>query len=179
MGSLKTGLTKKGWNTLSFALPSLSLSSSYNDLGAIMPEVATRLESAITMAKAKSQTPVLLLGHSCGSHMALAWMEKRGSKTINGYIGMGTGFMNTAFEDSAHLRIPIEGMKVPQLDIYGSKDHDAVLATQPERLSHINRAFNSASRQKIIEDGDHQLSGKNDAVLGVVTKWLSSLDFSS
>ena len=175
--ALQDGLPKEGWNTLSLELPNLSTSSSYKDLDAIMPDAAARLESAIAMAKEKSQTPVVLFAHSCGAQIALAWMEVKGADSIDGYIGLGAGIMNASAENANHLRLPLEKIKSPQLDIYGTADNEAVLKTAPERLSYINRAANPASRQKKIEGADHNLTGKGKELTTIVAKWLNELAF--
>ncbi len=175
--TLHKSLPQKGWNTLSFQLPNLSTSSTFKDLEAIMPEAAKNIESSIAMAKEKSDTPVALLAHGCGSQMALAWMEVKGNDSIDAYIGLGSGIMNSDPKDTDHLRIPLEAMKFPQLDIFGSADHAAVLKTAAERLGHINRASNPASRQKIILDADHNMTGKEDVLASVIAKWLDKKAF--
>ena len=142
-----------------------------------MPDAAARIESAISTAKEKSQTPVVLFAHGCGAQVALAWMEVKGNDSINGYIGLGTGRMNTAIEHAGHLRLPLAKMKFPQLDIFGSKDDAAVLKTAPERLSHINRAANPKSRQKVIQGADHNMTGKGAELSTVVEAWLNGLAF--
>ena len=177
--TLHNNLPSAGWNTLSFQLPALKNSSNYQDLAIVMPDVAKGIESNITMAKEKSQTPVVLLAHGCGSHMALAWMEVKGNDAIDAYIGIGTGIMNTSIKDIAHLRKPLENMKFPQLDVFGSADNEAVLKTAPERLGHINRAANPASRQKIIANADHNMTGKTEQLSKTVIKWLNKKAFTT
>jgi hypothetical protein len=175
--TLHKNLPRKGWNTLSFQLPNLSTDSTFKDLEAVMPEVAKSIESSIAMAKEKSDTPIALLGHGCGSQMALAWMEVKGSDSIDAYIGLGTGIMNSDAKDTDHLRIPLEAMQFPQLDIFGSADNEAVLKTAPERLGHINRAANSASRQKMLLDADHNMTGKEEQLSRIIAKWLNKKAF--
>ncbi len=170
-------LPQKGWNTLSFQLPNLSNTSTFKDLEAVMPEATKNIESSIAMAKEKSDTPIILFAHGCGSQMALAWMEAKGNDSIDAYIGLGTGIMNNDPKDTDHLRIPLEAMKFPQLDILGSADHATVLKTAAERLGHINRASNPASRQKIILDADHNMTGKEDILAKVIAKWLDKKAF--
>ena len=175
--TLHKKLPQKGWNTLSFQLPNLSNTSTFKDLDAILPEATKNIESSIATAKEKSDTPIVLLAHGCGSQIALAWMEVKGNDSIDAFIGVGTGIMNGDAKDTDHLRIPIEAMKFPQLDIFGSADHKAILKTAAERLGHINRAANPASRQKIIPDADHNMTGKEDVLAKVVAKWLEKKAF--
>jgi len=174
--ALHKNLPQAGWNTLSFQLPTLSSTSSYQDLNRVMQDAATQIESNIAIAKEKSQTPVVLLAHGCGSHMALAWMEVKGNDKVDAYIGIGTGMMNTSAKD-IHLSMPLEKMKFPQLDIFGSADNEAVLRTAQQRLGHINRAANPASRQKIIADADHNMTGKTEQLSKTITKWLNKKAF--
>ncbi|MCK5917572.1 MAG: DUF3530 family protein [Cocleimonas sp.] len=177
VNALHKNLPQKGWNTLSFQLPNLSSTSTFKDLDSIMPEAAKNIESSLAMAKNKSESPIILLAHGCGSQIALAWMEIKGNSSIDAYIGLGTGIMNGDAKDTDHLRIPLEAMKFPQLDIFGSVDNDAVLKTAAERLGHINRAANPASRQKIILDADHNMTGKEDNLTRVIAKWLEKKAF--
>lgn len=177
--TLHNNLPQTGWNTLSFQLPALSSSSNYQDLNRVMSDAAVAIEAniAIAIAKEKSQTPVVLLAHGCGSHMALAWMEVKGNDKIDAYIGIGTGMMNTSIKDIQHLSKPLEAMKFPQLDVFGSADNDAVLKTAPQRLGHINRAANPASRQKSIADADHNMTGKTELLSKIITTWLNKEAF--
>jgi alpha-beta hydrolase superfamily lysophospholipase len=177
MQALRKSLPKRGWNTRILQLPTLSTSSTYKDLGSVMKDAATQIEKNIAKTKAESQTPVVLLAHSCGSHMALAWMEKRGSDSIDAYIGIGTGIMNTSAEDAKHLSNPMEKMTFPQLDIFGSTDNETVKNTARQRLASLNRAANPASRQKIIINADHNMTGKADVLSNEISKWLNRMAF--
>jgi hypothetical protein len=175
--ALHNNLPQAGWNTLSLELPTLSTASTYKDLGMVMPTVETLIEKSIADTKSKSQLPIVLLAHSCGSQMALTWIEKRGSDSIDAYIGIGTGIMNATLDVSGHVNTPMENMKFPQLDIFGTADNETVKKTSPERLKNINRAANPASRQKMITDADHNMTGKGELVSKVISEWLNRRAF--
>ena len=76
IGPLRVGLSEAGWYTLSLQMPVLEKSAKYYDYIPILPEALPRIDAALTHLKAESISPVVLLAHSCGAHMAMLWMGK-------------------------------------------------------------------------------------------------------
>ena len=80
---LRVGLVEHGWNTLSIQMPVLAKQAKYYDYVEIFPHAIPRIEAAIAHAKERApQGSVVLLAHSCGSHMAHHWMHQRGEQAL-------------------------------------------------------------------------------------------------
>ena len=107
--------------------------------------------------------------------MAMNWIDKVGDDAIDAYVGIGMGA--TDYKQPMHKPFPLDRMKVPLLDVYGSQEYPAVLKMAPQRKTLIDRAGNSQSAQQIIDGADHYFAGHNEALVEAVGSWLDGLRF--
>ena len=91
IGPLRVGLSEAGWHTLSLQMPVLEKSAKYYDYVPILPEVLPRIDAALAHLKAENISPIVLLAHSCGAHMAMLWMEQYADQGIDAFVGIGMG----------------------------------------------------------------------------------------
>ncbi len=70
---------------------------------------------------------------------------------------------------------PLDAMRVPVLDLYGSDEFPAVIGKAPERRAMIEQAGHPASRQLVLPDSDHYFRDRGDALVDAVAAWLDSL----
>ena len=173
IGPLRVGLAEAGWHTLSLQMPVLEKSAKYYDYIPILPEALPRIDAALTHLKAESISPVVLLAHSCGAHMAMLWMEKYADQGIDAFIGIGMGA--TDYKQPMRHPFPFASLKVPVLDLYGGLDYPAVHRLAAERLDLINQGGNALSRQVISADADHNFSNNSEQLIKEVSDWLDSL----
>jgi pimeloyl-ACP methyl ester carboxylesterase len=176
---LRVGLVEHGWNTLSVQMPVLEKQAKYYDYVPVFPKALPRIDQAIAFAREQirqNQLPdkVVLIAHSCGAHMAMAWAEQETFERIDAYIGLGMGA--TDYKQPMLKPFPLERLKVPVLDVYAENDYPAVLKKAPERLAMIKQAGNAKSAQAIVKGSDHYYTDRGDELVEVVADWLSTLD---
>jgi len=173
---LRVGLTETGWDTLSIQLPVLRKRARYFDYVEIFDAANPRIEAAITWVRGKKTTRVVVLAHSCGSHMAQHWIRVRGQPALeqfDAFIGVGMG----ATDYGQPMREPfvLDRIRVPVLDIYAENDFPAVQRMAPERFDALKRAGNRKSAQLMLANSDHYFTDQGGLLLEAVAAWLDTL----
>ena len=175
---LRVGLTESGWNTLSVQMPVLEKQAKYYDYVPLFPQAIPRIEAAIAYARqqlAASEIDgrVVLIAHSCGAHMAMAWADVDSFESIDAYVGVGMGA--TDYKQPMRHQFPLDKIKVPVFDVYAQNDFPAVIKMAPERLALIKKAGNKKSAQAVVEDSDHYYTDRGDVLTEVISDWLQTL----
>ncbi|MBE9568805.1 MAG: DUF3530 family protein [Proteobacteria bacterium] len=170
---LRVGLVESGWNTLSVQMPVLEKQAKYYDYLPLFPEAIPRIEAAIAYAREQLKGKVILIAHSCGAHMAMAWVDTESFELIDAYIGIGMGA--TDYKQPMKRPFPLDKIKVPILDVYAENDYPAVLKMAPERLRLIELAANKKSSQVVVEGAEHYYVDKGDVLTQVIEQWLLTL----
>ena len=173
IGPLRVGLSEAGWHTLSLQMPVLEKSAKYFDYLPVLPEALPRIDAALAHLKAENISPVVLLAHSCGAHMAMLWMEQYADQGIDAFVGIGMGA--TDYQQPMRHPFPFASLKVPVLDLYGELDYPAVHRLAPERLKLINHGGNPLSKQIAAPGADHYFSDNSEQLIKEVSDWLDSL----
>lgn len=172
---LRTALPASGWHTLSLQMPVLGKEAKYNDYVPTFPEAIPRIAAAIAYLRDTGVKHIVLIAHSCGAHMAMHWIARKGDGDINAYVGIGMGA--TDYQQPMREPFPLASMHVPVLDIYGSAEYPQVLKMAPERLDGMNKAGNSQSRQVVVNGADHYFHEHNAELTKAVSAWLNQLQF--
>ena len=170
---LRTGLSSKGWTTLSLQMPVLAKGATYYDYVPLFFNADKRIDAGIALLKQKSISPIVLAAHDCGSHMAMNWLSNKGDSEIAAYVGLGMGAIDAGQEMVQAL--PLDKLKVPVLDIYGEKDTAQVSSLIPARQTLIQKAGNTHSKQMVLPEADHDFTNKGDSLSAVIATWLNSL----
>jgi len=170
---LRTALPADGWASLAIQLPVLGKDAKYYDYVEIFPEALPRIDAALQYLHAQGATRVVIIAHSCGAHMAMRWIAERGDAAIDGFIGIGLGA--TDYRQPMRQPFPLEGMRVPVLDIYGSEDHAGVQRMAPRRLAALRSAGNVHSDQRRVAGADHDFQGAGELLLTEIRAWLAAL----
>jgi len=168
---LRIGLTEHGWNTLSIQMPVLSKGSKFYDYVPVFPEALPRIDAALAYLKAQGNEQVVMLAHSCGVHMAMAWIRANGSDAIDGFVGIGMGA--TDYKQPMPEPFPFARLQVPVLDVYGALDYPAVLHGADGRWKAVQKQGQPASRQIMLQDGDHYMREQDAVLLKTVAGWLN------
>lgn len=171
-GPLRKLLPAHGWSTLSLQMPVLDKGASYYDYVEIMPEAPPRIEAALAWLHETGTKRIILIAHSCGVHMSMAWIRQHGDADIDAYIGIGMGA--TDYRQPMRQPFPFDRIQVPLLNIYGEADYPAVQrqATLLEpMLAQINRRW----AQRRIPGADHYFTGYETELGVVINDWLDSL----
>ena len=173
---VRVTLAEEGWRTLSLQMPVLEKDAKYYDYVPLFDDAHPRIEAAIAYLKAQGIEDIVLFAHSCGVHMAMDWVRHKGDAKISAFIGAGMGA--TDYQQKMAEPFPLDKMKVPVLDIYGSDEFNGVLRMAPERLAAIKKANNPKSSQQVLEGANHYFNtpAQNEALAEAVSVWLDSLD---
>lgn len=170
---LRVGLVEKGWTTLSLQMPVLEKQAKYYDYLPLFPNADKRIDAGINLLKEQGIAPIVLVGHSCGAHMAMHWVESKGDGDIAAYVGLGMGA--TDYQQEMKGPFPLAQMKVPVLDIYGEKEYPQVIKMAPDRLGQMQQAGNAQSKQMVLPGANHYFTDKGSELTAVVANWLNSL----
>lgn len=186
---LRVGLVEAGWNTLSLQMPVLQKQAKYYDYVPLFPEALPRIDAAIAYVHKQHTQPdskghgdsIVLIAHSCGAHMAMAWLEtqlktrstSKQTLPIDAYVGIGMGA--TDYQQPMRHPFPLDRISVPVLDVYAEYDYPAVLKNAASRFAQIRSAGNPQSAQVMVEQADHYYTDRGDALSDVVSHWLNGL----
>ena len=173
---LRVGLTEFGWDTLSVQMPVLEKQAKYFDYVPLFPEASTRIDAAIKFAREQGNKKIVLLAHSCGVHMAMAWVDVQTesvSQKIDAFVGLGMGA--TDYQQSMEKPFPFNKLAIPVLDVFGENDYPAILREAPVRLSSIQAAGNEKSGQRMVIRADHYYKDRGEPLTQVVAEWLQKL----
>jgi len=173
IGPLRVGLAEAGWYTLSLQMPVLEKSAKYFDYLPVLSDAMPRIDAALAHLKDQDISPVVLLAHSCGAHMAMLWMEQHGDSGIDAFVGIGMGA--TDYKQPMRHPFPFASVAIPVLDLYGEEDYPAVHRIAPERLALMNKGGNALSKQVASAGADHYFTDKSDQLTEEVSTWLDSL----
>ena len=172
---VRIGLPESGWHTLSLQMPVLEKEAKYYDYVPLFEESFPRIDAAIKFLKSKNIKNIVMLAHSCGSHMGMAWFDKTGGKDISAYIGIGMGA--TDIKQYMAKPFPLAKLKIPTLDIYGQNDHRAVIKMSSERLEMIRSTGIKDSEQHKVADANHYFTDRGKPLLNLIVNWLNKLKF--
>lgn len=170
---LRTGLAENGWTTLSLQMPVLEKDAKYNDYVPLFAEAGQRIEAGIRHLKQQGISPITIVAHSCGAHMAMQWVRDNGDADIAAYVGLGMGA--TDLGQTMAEPFPLDTMTVPVFDVYGESDFPAVIKMAPGRWEQMKTAGNPASAQRMLPEADHYFTDKGDELVGTVSEWLNGL----
>ena len=171
---LRVGLTDYGWNTLSMQMPVLDKGAKYYDYVPIFDEAIPRIRAAIEYLQTQGNRQIVMIAHSCSVHMSMHYLNQHGAKNLDAYVGIGMGA--TDYKQPMAQPFPLEKLNVPVLDIYGADDYPAVHRLAPGRLSNIEKAGHTLSKQIVVPEADHYFTDRGDELLLAVGDWLSQLD---
>lgn len=175
---LRVGLTETGWNTLSVQMPVLHKEAKYYDYVPLFPLAIPRIEAAIQYAREQLKSnnqpdKVVLIAHSCGAHMAMAFINADSTESIDAYVGLGMGA--TDYGQPMKHPFPLAQLSVPVLDVYAENDYPAVIKMAPNRLRMIKEAGNEKSDQQLVKSSDHYYTDRGDELTEIVSRWLQTL----
>ena len=169
---LREALLENDITSLSIQMPILANEAEDAEYRGLYAEVPARLLAAVDFLKNSGYEKIDIVGHSMGARMATYFLVRESGSDINSavLIGMGnssSGSWPESIEALARLRVPV-------LDLYGSKDLDIVLDTVQDRASFGKKNSSGIYRQIRIEDANHFYQGHEDELKRAVIDWLQS-----
>jgi pimeloyl-ACP methyl ester carboxylesterase len=172
---LRIGLAEKGWHTLSVQMPVLDKNAKYYDYVPIFPYAHERIDAALSFYKQRGVDNVVLIGHGCGAHMSMSYIDKYGDEKISAYVGIGMGA--TDYKQKIVKEFPLDKMLTPVLDVFAENDFPGVIRLSESRQNLMDVAANAKSAQMVIKGADHYYkeNGTAQALTNTIDAWLSGL----
>ena len=170
---LRVGLAERGWNTLSIQLPVLGKEAKYYDFVPIFEYAVPRIRTALDYLREQGNKRIVLIAHSCGAHMAMQYVRELGEAGFDAFVGIGMGA--TDYRQPMLEPFPLERMKKPILDLYGSDDFPAVQRLAGLRQQQMADWAHPNYSQLKLPDADHYFTDRGDQLLEAVGEWLDRL----
>lgn len=168
--SLRIGLPEHGWEILSLQMPVAPTGAATWSYDSLVPEAAPRITAAIEFLKQQEIEKIVLVGHSMGARMGLEAIAANAPKEVIALVAVGVP--TKVEEPEAGVLGALQKIKLPILDIYGSRDLPLVLEGVKERLRAARKAENSGYQQVEIQGADHFFRGVEDDLLARARAWM-------
>ena len=197
---LREGLPDHGWSTLSVQMPVLGRDQPIAKYGPLFDDVAPRLNAAIAFLKTKQAGTIALAGYGLGAAMGAAYLAANQTSGVQTFIAISMGVLNgTGTDPRLDTTKSLEKIKLPVLDIFGSRDFSWVVGTASDRAAAARTAGASAQRQQdlnpykhsstaespfthqsgyisyrqmSVTGADHYFTGLSDTLVRRITGWL-------
>ncbi len=167
---LRTGLTEHGWETLSLQMPLAPLGVASSAYAPLIPEAAPRISAAIEFLKQRKIKKIVIIGHSLGARMGLEALAAGVPKEVIAFVAIGTP--TRADETDIGTLGALKKIKLPLLDIYGSRDLPSVMTGARARELAARQAGNDGYQQVEIAGADHFFQGMEAGLLARVSSWI-------
>ncbi len=170
MEPIRTSFINQSISIFSLQLPVLAKGKSYYDYKEIFNYSDARISSAMNFIQSNK---LIIIAHSCGTHMLASWINKNNIKNISGLVLIGAGAVD---KDQSMLdSLDYNFINVPILNIYGEEDHGSVI----EHSMIFNKIIKSKgvlnSRNVEISNSDHNYLDQSNSLVKIVNSWLKSL----
>lgn len=166
---LRRQLSERGWDSLSIQTP-ISDDPSDPAAGSSLITLSTpRIQAGIDFLNSRQIDETVLIGHGLGAEMALNFATQPGNR-IRALVAIGVTLSAENGENPVFQAIT--GAEMPILDIFGSRDHPAVVDSATLRRGIAIRNGRDQFRQDKVAGADHYFSGMQDELGHRVTAWL-------
>lgn len=164
---LRVELAAQGWHTLSIQLPLLESEAKYEDYVSVYPEVPGRIDAAVDYLAQQGVTNIGIVAHSQGATMACYYLARH-THDVTALVAVGMSAQHS--DPEINSSETLKRIKIPVLDLYGSKDFAAVLQSAEVRAQ--AGAHNPQYEQKVIEGAYHFFDLRQNELLSEVGQWL-------
>ena len=176
ISQLRKSLPQQGWSTLSVQLPVLPPEYAIADYGKTLDEARQRIASALDYLREQQMQPVVIIGYSFGAATAFSYsanLQETPSELL-GVVGI-SAVAQPFMRPPVDLLAEIEGVKIPVLDIYGSRDFPEIVDAAADRRLAARKGENPWYQQIEIEGADHNYSGLGNVLGKRISGWLKRL----
>lgn len=170
---MRLGLPAGGWATLSVQLPLLAPGTERAAFGDSIEAGVERARAAVEYLRGREHTPVVLIGHGLGAIVALrcaTGADACGAAAV-ALVSVPEG---SVLDPPAEVAAWLQALHLPVLDVYGSRDLDAVVRGGPRRTA-AGGAGGAPFRQLIVDGADHEFSGIDDLLVRYLRGWLDQV----
>lgn len=167
---LRVGLAEQGWETLSIQLPLASQNAELTEHRSLFTEALPRIQSAVDFFTAKQNRNLILIGHGLGASMGLTFLAKTPAQEIRAFVAIGLAGGALQNKDP-HLET-ISTLKIPMLDLFGSRDLESVIRNAKLRRSAAKRSGRTGYRQDSVTGAEHYFQGLEDNLKVRIGAWI-------
>ena len=162
-GVMRIKLAELGYSTLSIQLPVLGGGAKIGDYISTYPEAAERYDLAAEWLRSKGFQNVAIVSHSLGATMANQYLMNTKKTHVKAWVFVG---IINGLEEMFRIKIPV-------LDIFGSKDWEITQVGASERLKQISK--NRGSRQIVVPQALHFFEGQEDVLAKEIISFLDEV----
>jgi pimeloyl-ACP methyl ester carboxylesterase len=159
-GILRAKLVERGYTTLAIQLPVLGGGAKIGDYLATYPDAQERFDLAAKFLVAKGYTNIGIVSHSLGAAMANQYLINISKTSVKAWAFVG---IINGLEEMFRIKIPV-------LDVFGSKDWEITQVGAYERKKQIDKV--PGSEQVIVKDALHFFEGREDELAQILTDFM-------
>lgn len=159
-GALRTKLAEQGYTTLSIQLPVLGGGAKIGDYIPTYPDAAERFELAAKFLTDRGYENVAIVSHSLGATMANQYLINADSTPVKAWAFIG---IINGLEEMFRIKIPV-------LDVFGSKDWEITQVGAYERKKQIDKV--AGSEQVVVKDALHFFEQREDDLVRVLVDFM-------
>ncbi|MEO8040546.1 MAG: DUF3530 family protein [Betaproteobacteria bacterium] len=162
-GVLRVKLAEKGYSTLAIQLPVLGGGAKVGDYMITYPEAEERYALAADWLVGKGFKNIAIVSHSLGATMANQYLINAQHTPVKAWAFIS---IINGLEEMFRIKIPV-------LDVFGSKDWEVTQVGAYEREKQIAKIEHS--RQVVVKDAQHFFEGMEDQLATVVISFLDGV----
>jgi pimeloyl-ACP methyl ester carboxylesterase len=162
-GMLRTKIAEQGYTTLAIQLPVLGGGAKIGDYIPTYSDAAERFQLAADYLKAKGYKNIAIVSHSLGATMANQYLINTNDKTVRAWVFIG---IINGLEEMFRIKIPV-------LDVFGSKDWEITQVGAYERKKQIMKI--KGSDQIVVPEALHFFEGREDELTRIVVTFLDQV----
>lgn len=169
---IRTQLPGSGWATLSIQMPLISPGEPLADYGKTVEQARARIDAGLDYLLSSRYRNIVLVGYSFGAALIADYLASSKRNRVKAFVGISMQthpFLNPRLD----LTKQLEKIAIPVLDIYGSRDFNAVKIHAKERSSVAKKAGNQYYHQRVIAGADHYFAGLEDVLIRQLRGWLA------
>jgi pimeloyl-ACP methyl ester carboxylesterase len=161
-GALRVKLAEEGYTTLAIQLPVLGPGAKVGDYLPTYPDAEERYALAAKFLQDKGFDKIAIVSHSLGATMANQYLIHANSTPVKAWAFIG---IINGLEEMFRIKIPV-------LDVFGSKDWEITQVGAYERKKQIDKV--AGSEQVIVPDAQHFFEGREEELVKVLVAFLDS-----
>jgi pimeloyl-ACP methyl ester carboxylesterase len=159
-GMIRTKLAEQGYTTLAIQLPVLGGGAKIGDYIPTYPDAAERFDLAAKFLQEQGYENIAIVSHSLGATMANQYLINADKTPIKAWVFIG---IINGLEEMFRIKIPV-------LDVYGSKDWEITQVGAYERKKQIDKV--PGSEQVKVPEALHFFEGQEDELTQIVAGFL-------
>jgi pimeloyl-ACP methyl ester carboxylesterase len=159
-GELRTQLPERNYTTLSIQLPVLPSTAILGLYVPLYPDARERFQLAVDFLKKKGHKNIAIVSHSLGATMANQYLIRTDDDAVRAWVFIG---ILQGLEEMYRIKIPV-------LDVFGSRDWTVIVQGADERRKQI--LANPGSAQVVVPEADHFFEHREDELVRIVADFL-------